>query len=292
MGPAMGGYGTGLGYGMQGPGAMMGGMMGPRQQPGPGGPGSFAATPGYAGASVGLATMQPVVATTGLPPPAPVPQGPSEAERLRQLQEQLSKRVAERFEAFYGKAQQDHTELSKVYEQVQAGSGTIATGVRALQQELAQLRGNLEILTPRNRDLQQWLDTHPADTDSVPAVQLAMPSDGRQKDLLDAEAVVNALGDAVYQVEKQHMSGSLPLDQFLKIVRNLGREQFVRKAWLRKLAGFPIVPPPAGGAGPGSDVGANAGTGVSGAAPVPPPPFPGSAGPGSVLVQGPPGRRA
>ncbi|KAJ4460832.1 putative tumor susceptibility protein [Paratrimastix pyriformis] len=197
----------------------------------------------------------PSIAALGVPRPAG-PYGahsgpvgnPVEQERLRSLRESLAAKVRARVGAFSSKCTEEHQELSRTAVSITQGASTAQAQLQALQTEKAQLEHNGAILSSKNRELAQWLREHPqpAGGEEVPADVAAMPQDPAARQVVQLEAESQAHTDAIYQLEVAMKQGEMTLDALLKNVRYLAREQFARKAALRRLLGqSPLITPAA-----------------------------------------------
>eukprot|EP00019_Armaparvus_languidus_P008359 CAMPEP_0168593322 /NCGR_PEP_ID=MMETSP0420-20121227/8249_1 /TAXON_ID=498008 /ORGANISM="Pessonella sp." /LENGTH=196 /DNA_ID=CAMNT_0008629459 /DNA_START=431 /DNA_END=1017 /DNA_ORIENTATION=- len=102
------------------------------------------------------------------------------------------------------------------------------------QQQLNKLKKEIEESSTKYDELTRWL----AANDKGGAVDIdaiTEPRDVLSKQLLHLVAGDAALEDCLYYMEKALLSGSLSKDDFLKTYRQLAREQFMKRATMKKV---------------------------------------------------------
>jgi len=106
------------------------------------------------------------------------------------------------------------------------------------KQRLAQMQmqtdTDLEAMTRSFEDITKWLQDH--DTDAPLDIDvITEPADALTKQLLINVAEDATIEDALYYLEKKLGNGEMTLEQFLKTMRSLCADQFMKRATIKKI---------------------------------------------------------
>jgi len=103
-----------------------------------------------------------------------------------------------------------------------------------LQTQLSQMSGDIDTLTKSFDDITKWLEDNDA-SESIDIDAVTEPKDSLSKQLLYLVAEDATIEDTLYYLEKQLMNGELNLETFLKNVRSLSTEQFIKRGTIKKI---------------------------------------------------------
>lgn len=111
----------------------------------------------------------------------------------------------------------------------------IDKGVRELQQEKEGLEAQLQVLLTNTDVLDSWLSQNDKVAQDLEIDTVFEPADTLSKQLLDCTAADLAIEDILYSLDRAAQEGVIPVDQYLKHVRSLAREQFFHRATCAKV---------------------------------------------------------
>eukprot|EP00246_Nothoceros_aenigmaticus_P011707 TRINITY_DN3306_c0_g1_i2.p1 TRINITY_DN3306_c0_g1~~TRINITY_DN3306_c0_g1_i2.p1 ORF type:complete len:423 (-),score=53.91 TRINITY_DN3306_c0_g1_i2:183-1451(-) len=111
----------------------------------------------------------------------------------------------------------------------------IEKGVRELQQEKEGLEAQLQVFLTNTDVLESWLKENDKVGEDLDIDSVYEPADALSKQLLDCTAADLAVEDILYSLDRAAQEGVIPVDQFLKHVRTLAREQFFHRATCAKV---------------------------------------------------------
>lgn len=101
-------------------------------------------------------------------------------------------------------------------------------------QEKVQLENEVENLTRNFEEITKWLDENDKSA-NIDMDAVTEPKDALSKQLLYLVAEDATIEDTLYYLEKKLIKGDLKLDAYLKTVRTLATEQFVKRATIKKI---------------------------------------------------------
>lgn len=103
-----------------------------------------------------------------------------------------------------------------------------------MAKELAELTEAKDKLGELDQQLQEFIDKYDKEGErEIDPDEVYGPTQPLFKQLLDAFAEENAVVDAIYYTGEGLRKGVLPLDVFLKSIRELSRRQFMLRALMR-----------------------------------------------------------
>jgi len=114
-------------------------------------------------------------------------------------------------------------------------SATIASEKARLDEDKLRMDTDIDALTRNFDELSKWLEDNDTVTASIDIDAITEPRDVLSKQLLYLVAEEASMEDTLYYLEKKMNSGSLDVDSFLKIVRTVSTEQFIKRASIRKI---------------------------------------------------------
>ncbi|XP_043712562.1 protein ELC-like [Telopea speciosissima] len=110
--------------------------------------------------------------------------------------------------------------------------------LRKLQEEKEGLEQELQMIMIDTDLLESWLrenGTRVGKTKSGEVEEVFEPCDGLSRQLLECTAADLAIEDVVYSLDKAVQEGSVPFDQYMRIIRSISREQFFYRATATKV---------------------------------------------------------
>jgi len=117
---------------------------------------------------------------------------------------------------------------------IEAKSTAIASEKNRLEEDKSRMDVDIDNLTKSFDELSKWLD----DNNSVAVIDIdavTEPRDPLSKQLLYLVGEEASIEDTMYYLEKKIISGHLDVETFLKSVRNLSTEQFIKRATIKKI---------------------------------------------------------
>jgi len=103
-----------------------------------------------------------------------------------------------------------------------------------LSTDKGQIDVDIDGMTKSFEDIAKWLEMNDT-TGTIDIDAVTEPKDPLQKQLLFLVAEDATIEDALYYLEKKLNSGSLDVDTYLKSVRSLSAEQFLKRATIKKV---------------------------------------------------------
>jgi ESCRT-I complex subunit TSG101 len=125
-------------------------------------------------------------------------------------------------------------ELMTAQEQLKQSAKLIKTSDEALDMELQLLQGVQMQIAEQREALEHWMSDHEHDT-LTDVKSATVFDDTLSKQLLEAVARDHAAEDAYFVFEQFLQNEQLEMDQYLKAIRKLAREQFKEKALAFKI---------------------------------------------------------
>ncbi|KAF9589168.1 hypothetical protein IFM89_019484 [Coptis chinensis] len=115
----------------------------------------------------------------------------------------------------------------------------LAKGLREMVGEKEGLEQQLQMVLMNTDILEGWLRDNEGKmgmkTGNVDTDEAFVPCDALSKQMLESTASDLAIEDAIYSLDKAAQEGSIPVDQYLKNIRSLSREQFFHRATAAKV---------------------------------------------------------
>ncbi|CAG2239491.1 STP22 [Mytilus edulis] len=227
---APGGYGNNSGFG---------GYPG-QQQP----QGYPSSTPGYPAASTGYpysGSVQTESTTTAANRPGSKMTVTEEHLRMSLLsavEDKMKRRLREIFE----QAQAEMNVLYKTQSDLNTGKTKLEQIFKDLEQEKEEIESNIKLLKDKDRELKEALQKveHQDKLDIDEAVITTTPL---YRQLLNSFAEEQAIEDAIYYLGEALRKNVLEPDVFLKQVRELSRQQFMKRALIQKCREKAGLPP-------------------------------------------------
>jgi ESCRT-I complex subunit TSG101 len=98
-----------------------------------------------------------------------------------------------------------------------------------------QTENTISALEKQTEELQKWIEKNSASQEEVDIDQLTEPKDPLKRQLLRLQAEDLAIEDCQYALNKALEGGQIDLATHLKLTRQLAREQFFKRALIRKI---------------------------------------------------------
>ena len=158
----------------------------------------------------------------------------SEEQKVRDFRTQLTNKIQGYLHTFYNEAREEIRNDLKEQSKLEAGEKTIAQQKSSLaeakimiQSQITQLDEQISKMTEAVECSKQQAEP---DVDS-----LAIPTNLYSRQMLRLIATNASISDCLYYLDKGLVRGKLRLDEHLKQVRNLGKQQFMVRAHLMKV---------------------------------------------------------
>eukprot|EP01114_Cavostelium_apophysatum_P008047 TRINITY_DN2030_c0_g1_i2.p1 TRINITY_DN2030_c0_g1~~TRINITY_DN2030_c0_g1_i2.p1 ORF type:complete len:411 (+),score=87.84 TRINITY_DN2030_c0_g1_i2:124-1356(+) len=140
-----------------------------------------------------------------------------------------------------GKLQEFFSTTTKEIDNLIAENGRLEDRVRhsaiekqQLDIQQTQASSDIESMTKSFDDITRWLEANDQSAD-IDIDAVTEPKDPLSKQLLYLVAEDATIEDTLYYLEKNLMSGELNLDVFLKNIRSLTTEQFLKRATIKRI---------------------------------------------------------
>jgi ESCRT-I complex subunit TSG101 len=100
--------------------------------------------------------------------------------------------------------------------------------------ELPKLNSDLNALKKRESDLDKWIESH--EKQEIDVDKMIEPEDMHSRQVLELLAEVSAIEDLIWVLGEALDKKIIDLDTYLTRVRQMARDQFMKKALLTKLS--------------------------------------------------------
>ncbi|KAG2374901.1 hypothetical protein C9374_010275 [Naegleria lovaniensis] len=161
----------------------------------------------------------------------PVPRPPTESE----LKEKLIAKVRQHLQNVTLKEYGAKIEAEfKTQNQLSAREKQLEVIEQRMKTELEQIEKDKENLLQKKASLEEWINNNenkPIDVDTI-----INPQDMQSKQILDLTSEDNAIDDVIYYLEKKLHAKQISLQEWLEQIRELSRQQFFKKALIKKMA--------------------------------------------------------
>ncbi|ORZ13196.1 UEV domain-domain-containing protein [Absidia repens] len=150
------------------------------------------------------------------------------------LQNRLYRKVAERMQAFHMDISSDMDDLLNVNRQLNDGEIQLQNEQQVLQDLRTRFQKNIDILQSRTKDIDKIID----DVNAMPDVSVDEALSGTTvvyNQLFDLVADDHAIMDTIYYLGKALTTECIDLPTFMKCTRKLAREQFMKRALVKKI---------------------------------------------------------
>ncbi|KAI7851672.1 UEV domain-containing protein [Circinella umbellata] len=191
-------------------------------------------------------TRQPTTPTsTTLPSTGPIPPPSSVSSTLpssslpresreRELQEKLYRKVSDRMQAFNIEVSNEMDKLLIINRQLNDGELRIDQEQHTWTDIIRRLQDNIQILKTRGKEIEKITST----VNSMPDLAVDEALCGTTvvyNQLFDLVADDNAIVDTIYYLGKALNTERIDLMTFMKCTRTLAREQFMKRALMKKI---------------------------------------------------------
>eukprot|EP01105_Mastigella_eilhardi_P000669 TRINITY_DN1080_c0_g1_i2.p1 TRINITY_DN1080_c0_g1~~TRINITY_DN1080_c0_g1_i2.p1 ORF type:complete len:466 (-),score=129.46 TRINITY_DN1080_c0_g1_i2:48-1445(-) len=188
--------------------------------------------PGSYGYATGPYPQQPYGAVTG----QQYAEDPAVAQRRRNLQ-QLQEKISQQLSTHYAAAQADADSLRDDSRRILEQATAAAARRDALNARIASLRAEFERADAEAASLRAWIDDRSAAAAAAVSGDIDAASEPEatpRRQMLNAVAADAAIEDVLYQLSKRVTPETL--EEHLKLIRTLAREQFFHRALAIKIA--------------------------------------------------------
>lgn len=125
--------------------------------------------------------------------------------------------------------------LMTVQAQLKEREEILKKGVQDMEREKEGLEQQLQVILTNTDVLQNWLRMNGKPNLEFDIDDVFEPCDQLSKQMLECTSADLAVEDVLYSLDKAVQEGSIPVDVYLKHVRNLAREQFFHRAISAKI---------------------------------------------------------
>jgi len=169
------------------------------------------------------------------PPPANQPFEDPAIVAKRNAANNVNAKIQERLHQFNVTTTKEVDEFIARSGEIEARSAALAMEKARLDEDRARMDSDIETLTRNFDELSKWLSDNDSTTAAIDIDAVTEPKDPLSKQLLYLVAEEASVEDTLYYLEKKVISGTLDTDTFLKSVRALSTEQFVKRATIKKI---------------------------------------------------------
>jgi len=175
-------------------------------------------------------------------PPNPTPNFPSNQSyedpatvAKRNAMMNISSKIQDRLHQFNIATTREVDELILQTSEFEAKSAALATERSRFDEDKFRMEADIEAMTRSFEELSKWLEDNDTVSSVIDIDVVTEPRDPLSKQLLYLVAEEASIEDTLYFLEKKMISGSLDVDTFLRSVRTLSTEQFIKRATIKKI---------------------------------------------------------
>jgi len=161
-----------------------------------------------------------------------------EEKRAQQTRLKLTIKVQDHLKSYYSTIRQDIRAELINQSKLQSGRKDISEQKKTLTNTKAMLQSQISELNQHTSEISEAIQKHAAaskERKPVDVDELAKPTDARSRQILDLVVTDASLTDCLFFVDKGLFKGKLTLDDHLKQVRKLAKQQFMVRAHLMKI---------------------------------------------------------
>jgi len=161
-----------------------------------------------------------------------------EEKRAQQTRLKLTIKVQDHLKSYYSTIRQDIRAELINQSKLQSGRKDISEQKKTLTNTKAMLQSQISELNQHTSEISEAIQKHAAASKELKPVdvdELAKPTDARSRQILDLVVTDASLTDCLFFVDKGLFKGKLTLDDHLKQVRKLAKQQFMVRAHLMKI---------------------------------------------------------
>lgn len=157
-----------------------------------------------------------------------------EEQKARDTRAQLTRKIQSYLAAYYSEAQEkirvgliEQSKLQKGRKTIDQQKKLLSESKVQLEKQLSQLNQQLSAMS---EELARAKERREPDID-----ELAIPADVRSRQIMDLIVTDASLADCLHYIDKGLLKGKLTLNDHLKQVRKLAKQQFMVRAHLMKI---------------------------------------------------------
>ncbi|KAI8147985.1 UEV domain-containing protein [Fennellomyces sp. T-0311] len=184
--------------------------------------------------SSSLPTLASRQAVAPIPPPSLPSSSLPKGSRERELQENLYRKMTERMQAFNLAVSGEMDRLLMINRQLNDGEMRIDQEQHMWADMVRRLQDNIQLLRTRGKEIEEITST----VNAMPDLAVDEALCGTTvvyNQLFDLVADDNAIVDTIYYLGKALNSERIDLTTFVKCTRTLAREQFMKRALMKKI---------------------------------------------------------
>ncbi|KAI9136757.1 UEV domain-containing protein [Paraphysoderma sedebokerense] len=178
------------------------------------------------------------IPNANLPPPL----DPTQV-KLNSIKAPLTEKLNKRLTEFSTNMTKKMDDLLKENKELNEGEILILEGERRLKEEETKLEKSIEALTNQNKQLSESIAALQKESE-VNIDEVFTSTSAVHSQLFELTADENAIEDTMYYLAKGLMSERIDLSTYMKHIRSLAKDQFMRRALIKKIRvelGLPIV---------------------------------------------------
>lgn len=154
--------------------------------------------------------------------------------------QQLTSTIKEQLRGIYLSGRNETEANYRLRSKLEKGAVTMKSQITELNEYKLRLLGGIQEANQANTDIDTWLELH-ADKqrkggdDSQDDLAM-IPSDGQSAKLFELVSESAALEDTMYALDRALMREAISLEEFMKHLRELSRQQFLCQAHIQKIS--------------------------------------------------------
>jgi len=133
----------------------------------------------------------------------------------------------------YGQTKDDLDRFSRTQSQLETNQQVIQLALDTMASDMIRIDENIDILERKDKEAEEWLLKY--EDLKLNIDDLATPDDSLSQQLLELVVEDAAIDDTLYFLTRALEGDSLDLENYLKVYRNLSREQFMKRATCKKV---------------------------------------------------------
>jgi len=151
------------------------------------------------------------------------------ADKRKMIEEKLFIDIAK----LYGQTKDDLDRFSRTQSQLETNQQVIQLALDTMASDMIRIDENTDILERKDKEAEEWLLKY--EDLKLNIDDLATPDDSLSQQLLELVVEDAAIDDTLYFLTRALEGDSLDLENYLKVYRNLSREQFMKRATCKKV---------------------------------------------------------
>jgi chromosome segregation ATPase len=156
------------------------------------------------------------------------------ATRDRDIRTKLNTKMQTYLTNYYEEAKKEMISDMRTFRELEKNSSAIDQQLDDVKSSKAMISTQISMLDQQMKDMQEEIEEAKRH-EEPPVDDLALPANVHSRQLLELVAKNASITDCLYYLDKGLSKGHIRLDEHIKQVRQLGRQQFMVRAHMQKI---------------------------------------------------------